>query len=151
MKKAYLFIIISIAAISCTPPNNSVSETEQEPKAEEQIRDELYQEVIEIHDIAMIKMQTIMNLKSLALKESDSLRELGDDSLVERIELLEKAQLDLEEANKSMMQWMRAFRSPIDTVSHNMVMDYLRSEQDKIANVSSQMDQAIEIAKITLD
>lgn len=147
MKKTYLFIIISIVALSCTSPNNTTNEVEDEPKADEQIRDDLYQEVIEVHDIAMLKMQTIVNLKSLALNESDSLRELGDESLAERIALLEKSQMDLEEANKSMMEWMRSFRPPADTISHNMAMDYLRSEQDKIAIVNSQMDQAIEAAK----
>ena len=134
MKKSLslLFLFVIIITLSC---DNS------------KIRDELFQEVIEVHDTAMLKMQTIMTLKSKSIKEADSLRDLEDEALVDRIEELEKSQITLEEANKSMMIWMRAFRPPTDTVSHEQAMEYLRSEFDKISVVDSLMDQAVENAK----
>lgn len=149
MKKTslLLFLILTIIGSSCNSPKNTSEEVAEEPKSEGEVQDELYQEVIEVHDVAMLKMQTIMNLKTLAIKEADSLREVGDESFAERIEVLEQMQVTLEEANNSMMVWMRAFRPVADTVSYEQAMEYLRSEQDKIAEVNNRMDQAIEAAK----
>jgi hypothetical protein len=149
MKKSslYLLILLTVIVSSCNSPQSSSEAVAEEPKSEGEIQDELYQEVIAVHDVAMLKMQTIMNLKTKAIQEADSLRELADDSIAERIEALEKLQEDLEGANKSMMVWMRAFRPVSDTTSYEQAMDYLRSEQDKIAEVDSQMDKAIEAAK----
>jgi len=149
MKKisVFLLLILTTIASSCNSPKSTSEEVAEEPKSEGEIQDELYQEVIKVHDVGMLKMQTIMNLKTMAIQEADSLRELGDESLAERIETLEQMQVTLEEANNSMMVWMRAFRPVTDTVSYEQAMDYLRSEQDKIAEVNDRMDQAIEAAK----
>jgi len=149
MKKisVFLLLILTTIASSCNSPKSTSEEVAEEPKSEGEIQDELYQEVIKVHDVGMLKMQTIMNLKTMAIQEADSLRELGDESLAERIETLEQMQVTLEEANNSMMVWIRAFRPVADTVSYEQAMDYLRSEQDKIAEVNDRMDQAIEAAK----
>ncbi len=149
MKKTstFLSLILLIAALGCTTSSTTTEETAEEPKSEGEVRDDLYQEVIEVHDIAMVKMQTIMNLKNNAIKEADSLRSLEDESMTSRIGSLEKMEITLEEANKSMMMWMRGFRPPSDTVSYDQAMEYLRSEQDKIEQVNNRMDQAIEEAK----
>jgi len=149
MKKSlpWLFFMVIVVVSSCNTSNTSSEQLIETPKSDGEIKDELYQEVIEVHDIAMLKLQTIMTLKSAAIKEADSLRDLGDEVQADRIEELEKSELSLEEANKSMMMWMRAFRSPADSVSHEKAMEYLRSEYDKIAKVDSLMDQVVENAK----
>jgi hypothetical protein len=144
--KSFLSLALIIVA-SCGPSNNPSEVVADQPKSEGEIRDELYQEVIEIHDVAMLKMQTIVNLKSLTIKEADSLRDLGDESLNGRIAELVRNEETLESANKKMMVWMRAFRPPADTLSHEVVMKYLRSEQDKIILVDNDMDKAISNAK----
>ena len=148
MKKISIlfFALLTIVTFSCNTSSEKNKETISEPKAEGEIRDELYQEVIEIHDIAMLKMQTIMDLKGKAISEADSLRNLENEALTSRIELLEKTQIALEEANKSMMVWMREFRPLSDTVNHEQAMEYLRAEQDKITEVNDRMDQAIKEA-----
>ena len=142
----FLFVILTVIILSCNTSNQGNEEVATEPKSEDQIMDELYQEVVEVHDKSMMKMQTIMNLKTEAIKEADSLRSLGDKSLAERIKLLEETQITLEEANKSMMTWMREFRPP-DTALYAQTMEYLRTEQDKIEEVNRRMEQAIKEAE----
>jgi HEPN domain-containing protein len=148
MKRSYLYFILLSIIISCTPREKPADESEKEPKSEGEVRDELYQEVIEIHDIAMLKIETIMSLKNISIIKADSLRELESDLNAELIEQLEKSQDNLDEANKAMMVWMRGFRPPSDTVSHDLAMKYLRSEQDRIDHVNSQMDQVIKEASL---
>ena len=143
---AYLLLIL-VVVMSCNAPSSSSEQEVEQPKSEGEIRDELYQKVIEVHDIAMLKMQTIMTLKSKAINEADSLRELEDETHSDRIEKLVESEVSLEQANKSMMMWMRAFRPPADSLSHAQAMEYLGSEYDKIAKVDSLMDQAVENAK----
>ena len=143
MNKIYIVTLLIAVASACTPSSTSSSEAVKESKSKDQARDKLHQEVIAVHDIAMVKMQIIMNLKSASIKESDSLRQLGIASLAERIEQLEKSQLDLEEAYEAMMVWMREFKPPSDTVSHDTAIQYLKSEQGKVAEVNDRMDQVI--------
>lgn len=144
----YLLVILIAIVFGCnTSEQQNEEEIHVDPKSEGEVRDELYQEVIEVHDIAMVKMQSIMNLKGKAIKKADSLRSLEDESLASHIQVLEEIQITLEGANKSMMIWMREFRPPSDTLSHSRAMKYLRAEQDKIVEVNDFMDKAINEAE----
>ena len=149
MKKTstFLFLTLLLITSSCNTSSTSSEAAAEEPKSQDEVKDELYQEVIEVHDIAMLKMQTIMNLKSNAIKEADSLRDLGDQSKTSRIALLEEMQVTLEDANNSMMTWMREFKPLPDTVAYDQAMEYLRSEQDKITEVNDRMGEVIEEAE----
>jgi len=152
MKKYPITLVCLMAiSLSCSSPKSESEESTAEIKTEDQLQDELYQEVIEVHDVAMLKMETIMSLKNRAINEADSLRELSNEALFEQINLLENKQINLEEANKAMMVWMRAFRPVADSTSHADAMEYLESELIKIEEVNARMDSVITAANPKLD
>ena len=143
----YLHIIIYLVALSCG--NNQGKESQgdsNEPELsendmasiEEQHEDSLYNVVMGIHDEIMPKMQDIFNMKTI-LKDKLSIREVNSDSIQLIIE-------ELEQAEERMMDWMRSFR-PDQTLGHDSLMQYYRSEKKKIEKVKDEMEISIEKAK----
>lgn len=112
---------------------------------EENAEAALQDEVITIHDEVMPKMDELMKVKADLQKKVDSLRlEEADTALI--ITLKTKIN-QLRKADSAMMTWMRQFKSVRDTVSHDQRMRYLEQEKERIEQVRSMMNKAIEDAQ----
>jgi len=101
---------------------------------------ELYEEVMAVHDEVMPKMDDLYKLKR-ALKEkvaSDSLEEAEKANLVQAI-----AKID--SASEGMMGWMREFDPPKE-VTEDELRSYLEAEMKKVVKVKQDMLSAIENA-----
>ena len=116
-----LVLLLTTFVCACKPDLSN-------PKIEE-----LYKEVMVIHDEVMPEISTIHKLKK-------RIRKLGDNSTVS-LELIK----NLDVADESMMSWMAdfgKFRS-MDKAKDEEKITYLNKEKEKISEVSKMMKQAI--------
>ena len=132
------FIVSLIALLLIQIACNSEPKTEQEEPMSE--KEQLYKEVMEIHDSVMPKMSDINRVKRKLsdLLESDSL--MNDDAK----ELISQGTEALEAAENAMMDWMRAFKAPKPTDPDQLVIQYLNEEKLNILKVSRQMLNSLE-------
>lgn len=137
-----LFIVGLLVLAACSKGgehkhSNSDSSTDDNPNQA------LYDQVMEVHDEVMPKMDDIMKLK----------RELQDkianspDMVVERKEQLEKVIANLDSASNAMMSWMHEFNPLPDSVDQEKAREYLESEMERIRKVKTLTLESIEKAK----
>lgn len=98
-----------------------------------------FDDVMAIHDELMTYMGTIRTLQKDINVKVDSIGSIANA----QSELLILSR-DLDEANESMMNWMRNFSRPSDKKSHQEIMDYYVKEFDNINAVKKHMLDAIE-------
>ena len=132
--KKMVCIFLLLAAISCAPSANEE-------------RKNLYNEVIEIHDEVMPRMDEIFSLQSTVKSQIDSLRKI--DTTLQQIEMLNGLHLKLEEADQAMMNWMRAFKVSMnsDEVDQQEAIHYFEAEREKIIEVRDVMNRNIDEAQ----
>lgn len=140
-----ILFAVSLMTVSCFHVSK-----EGEHDAHHEILDKLHNEVMSIHDEVMPKMGEIMNFKSKARVELDSILSLGESELEERKLKLMEVHAQLTEADKAMMDWMHEFDPNIDSATHEKAIEYFKSEKKKIAEVKEIMLKAIEDSKAVL-
>jgi len=123
------FSILLLFQASCS----SDTSTEKEPKLPE--REQLYKEVMEIHDAVMPKMSEINRVKR-NLDDQIEADSLIDDNLKSEVSTM---LLELTAAEESMMDWMKGFKVPKKNQADELVIVYLNEEKLKISRVSELM------------
>jgi len=118
-------------------------------KEKEDPIDQLYGEVMSIHDGIMPEMETIITYEEKCKIMTDSLIKLENDNYVNKIDSLTTLLDSLIIADKAMMQWMRAFhnKSTYTGMKPEEIIEYLSSEKEKILIVKQKMDSSISKAK----
>jgi regulator of replication initiation timing len=104
---------------------------------------ELYNEVMKIHDEVMPKMEDIHRLKQ-TLKEK--IEKTPNLSKAERIEL-DAITAKLDSANESMMTWMHEFSPLPDSLGEEKARAYLEGEIERVKKVRANILEALEAAK----
>ena len=100
----------------------------------------LYQEVMKIHDEAMMKMNDIYTLKqSLNSKLADSAK-IDEGKKIEIKATIGK----LDSASEDMMVWMRAFSPIPDSLGEEKAREYLETEMEKVKRVREDIIEALE-------
>jgi len=145
LQKLALIVIIVLTAMSCGNKKNTQQEEieieNKEVPTEARAEKAAHDEVMRVHDEAMMKLEQIMNVKGKLQEQLDMLRESEDTT---NTAALEDAIKELENADESMMQWMRNFNEQdTDSVSHEEVMKYYEEQQKLIEDVHEQMKAAI--------
>lgn len=140
--KCLVVVLIVVTMASCGRGENGDATNVTITKEEQ--RNELYQQVIVIHDEVMPKMEDIINLQDKIRIQLDSLIEI--DSTSERIIILQEMNLKLESADKSMMNWMREFDVDMnsDEVNQDEAIEYLENEMRRIEEVKEVVNTSIE-------
>lgn len=110
---------------------------------------EMQEEVMAIHDEIMPKMGRLERLSQKLDSVKKSLKS-QDKASASKIVELEKKKQALSDAHKSMMQWMRNYERPSDTMAHQDVMEYLQEEKKKIQDVKDKFKTSIQQAEETL-
>lgn len=97
---------------------------------------ELVKEVMEVHDVTMAFMDEIHNsIQSLeALKNNKDSIYSSIDSAIQLLEV----------ADENMMNWMRNYREPKDTIEYNMAKQYLLEQKIAIQEVELQTNLALD-------
>lgn len=101
--------------------------------------DELHEEVMVVHDEAMLKMDAIYTAIA-DLRKLDAERGSGDSLLHEQIV---GAIVDLQQADDAMMDWMRAYKRPAEDAPYGDGAAYLEAELQKIHAVGAQIDSSL--------
>lgn len=104
----------------------------------------LEQKVIAIHDEAMEKMGTIEKLNKRIDQTIAKLdqEEMLDEALANEADKLQEF---LRNANKGMMDWMKAYKAPsMSKMSDSKATKYLTEEQQKIEKVGEMIQKAIQ-------
>lgn len=120
----------------------------------EKKEEDLKKEIMDIHDELMPKMDNIHNLKK---ELQDNRGYLTSDSVASGTPALSTADLDslaqaLENADESMMSWMRNYNRFDDPeFSHEEQMEYLQKEKEKIETVRLKMISSIKEAENILE
>jgi Mg2+ and Co2+ transporter CorA len=142
MNTRILFLLVSLAILSCGKPSGdqSTSTSDIDTTSTNQA---LYDQVMDIHDEVMPKMEDIYTLKK---KLQDQIA-ATPDMVVEEKQALEKRIARLDSVGNLMMDWMHKFSPVADTVDQEVAREYLESEMEKIRRVREAMLEAIESEK----
>lgn len=108
----------------------------------EKKEDLLFDEVMVIHDEAMIEMSTLRKLAKKLEARVDSLQNM--ENTVDSIKIVElrNVVLMLREANKGMTDWMYDFKQLSDTVDSEVAISYLTEQKILISKVKKEMFEA---------
>ena len=108
----------------------------------------LQKEVMKVHDQVMPKMGELQELKKKAARMADSLEERGDSALAATMDTTE---VHLERGHESMMNWMRNYKQPADSIKAADAIDYLEGQKEKVKAMRETMMGALEQARGRLD
>ncbi|MAZ35854.1 MAG: hypothetical protein CL842_00195 [Crocinitomicaceae bacterium] len=128
--------LLTVFFISCgdseKPPKSTWTEAQlKEKKA-------IVKEVMEVHDVTMAFMDEIHN----SISELETLKSNNDstnpnvDSAIQQLEI----------ADENMMNWMRNYREPKDTINYDMAKKYLLEQKAEIQKVEIQTNIALEFS-----
>jgi hypothetical protein len=113
--KALYIVVLAIAIVSCGDDSNK----------------KLYNDVMNIHDEVMPKMEDLYNMKKeLQAKLKDSMA----ISIEERVKMQSKVS-EIDSVGKMMMDWMHEFNPPEEGADKDETKVYLESEMEKVKKV----------------
>ena len=146
MKRIAFSIIVLLplfALISCGKSGHDHHDHGTRGAAEEDSTGLLYEEVMKIHDEAMLKMDEIVKLQ----------RELKDkiasapDLVEEKKKEIEDKISELDSARRGMMDWMHEFHPETDSLDEQAYREYMESEMEKVKKVKEDIFDAIARAR----
>lgn len=148
--KSYLFLTILISVVSCTSKSDRGTGVAKEKKLPGSTMNEqqLFAEVMKVHDEMMPQMEIMMQLKGQLVKKTDSLIAIGADKVAE---LASVRVLQLEKADDAMMDWMRQFDIKMEGMNHDDKLVYLHDQKMKMDSVKKMIMKAMEEARTTLN
>lgn len=103
----------------------------------------LYNEVMDIHDEVMPKMDDLYKLKRDLQSKLDSASDIAAEKKAE----LQKRIAHLDSVSNLMMDWMHQFDPLPDSADQEEAREYLESEMEKIKKVKDAMLETIEKEK----
>lgn len=103
----------------------------------------LYDEVMNIHDEVMPKMEELYNLKKQLQKQIAE----SPNLVAEKRQELERTIAQLDSASNSMMTWMNDFNPLPDSADTEQARAYLEGEMEKIKKVKELTLETIDRAK----
>lgn len=148
MKSLHILTLLTIFSImSCTKlGDHSSMNHEGEQTQEEGPNQALYNQMMDVHDEVMPKMDEVMRLK----RELQEQLANSPDMVIEKKQELEKIISNLDSASNSMMSWMHRiheFNPQVDSIDQEKAREYLESEMEEIRKVKELMIESIEKAK----
>ncbi|CAN5300553.1 hypothetical protein BH09BAC3_BH09BAC3_18890 [soil metagenome] len=103
----------------------------------------LYDEVIDIHDEVMPKMEDIYGLKKTLEEKLANTPDLAAEKKAE----IEKVIMSLDSANDAMMNWMHQFSPQPDSADRETAREYYETEMERIKKVRDITNETLVKAK----
>jgi hypothetical protein len=140
-----LFLAILAGVWGCGQKSNDNGEHDHDHHEQtgDEGNQELYDEVMKVHDEVMPKMNDIYKLKEELKKEIAG----APDMVEEKKKAIESMIAKLDSASESMMVWMRNFNPLPDSLGEEKAREYLEDQKKKVKKVKEDMLKAIEEAK----
>jgi len=124
--------------VACTP-----GKEHHHPNQDSGPNQALYNEVMNVHDEVMPKMEDLYKLKRQIKKQ---LEQVPASEAGQRMEW-EATLARLDSASQAMMVWMREFNPPPDSAGAETVRTYLEAEREKINQVKKLTLETIDKAR----
>ncbi|MEK6782729.1 MAG: OmpA family protein [Bacteroidota bacterium] len=141
MKSASKFLVLLLLLAAC----GKSTQTEQ-PDGDNPNQD-LYNQVMAVHDEIMPKMEVIYKLKEGIEEKISNTPDLSG----QRVKKLGQVVSNMDSANSSMLGWMQKFSPLPDSVDQEQARAYLLAELDKVKMVKVLIEQAIVDAEAELN
>lgn len=135
---AVLLVCVLIAG-ACNKQGSEQDQQHDHATGEAGPNQELYDQVIDIHDEVMPKMNDLYKAKT-ALSARLKTPGIGDS---ERKEIGHKI-AKIDSASESMMVWMRQFEPPDDSVSQDSARHYLEDQLTRVKKVREDILNTLE-------
>jgi len=126
MKLPYT-LILALAIVGCQK-SETAHHHDENPTEPDSTNTILYNQVMDIHDEVMPKMEDLYNMKKDLQAKLEAAPQSEKTQLQERI-----AQID--SASNLMMEWMHEFDPPADTIDQEQTRAYLEGEMEKVKRV----------------
>lgn len=139
MNRRILLPVIALLLIRCGSPASNGNEHNENDGDSTSTNQALYDQVMDIHDEVMPKMQDLYILK----KGIQDKIAATPNMVIEEKQKLEKRISNLDSASQLMMDWMHNFTPLSDTTDQEAAREYLESEMEKIRKVREAMLEAI--------
>jgi hypothetical protein len=136
-------IITGVAILALAACGNSSSKKNDENQGE---RKKLMEDVMALHDKYMPQMDSLKKLNNRLGTQLDSV--VTDSAMI--IEF-ENARTQLENASEGMMDWMRNFEKPADSVKKEEAINYLNNQKQLMENVGVEMEKSMHRADSLLN
>ena len=94
-----------------------------------------------VHDEIMPHMGTLMNLKK-QLREKAAAMDSAQNTEKEQLRSIRASIEQLEVADEAMMQWMRTYKDPADSVGKEEALEYLKLKEQEILEVKEKMQDS---------
>ncbi len=143
MKNLKILLVIGLLAMNACSKTGEHDHAGHDAVTEESPNQALYDQVMDVHDEVMPRMDDIMKLKR-ALQEKIA---NTPDMVVEKKQQMETMISRLDSASTAMMNWMHEFNPLPDSVDQEKAREYLESEMERIRKVKSLITETIEKAK----
>ena len=136
-----LFILSTAFACGTKSQSHEGHDMNDKESTVENSNQELYNQVMDIHDEVMPKTESLYNLsKELKAKLKESANDGEKQQLQMRISYLDSV-------NNMMMDWMHGFRPPADSVDTETARAYYESQLEKVKIVKEAILVALEKEK----
>ena len=145
--QAVLLLLLSVFILSSCSQNTS--EEKEAPEAPSPVGQKR-SEVMAIHDEIMPGMGALMNLKKRLRGRTETMDSVHSADK-ERLVSIQASIEQLEEADEAMMQWMRTYKDPADSISEKEAMEYLELKEQEILEVKEKMQESEAAAKALLN
>jgi hypothetical protein len=135
--KALYTLIIALTIVGCQKSENVHNHDEGNPTESDSTNTILYNQVMDIHDEVMPKMEGLYN------KKKDLQARLAASPPADLKKQLEAEVAEVDSASKLMEDWMHEFNPPADTTDAEVIRAYLESEMVKVKQVKEAMEEAL--------
>jgi hypothetical protein len=147
MISRWILPLLLMTAISCQQNSKENKDHAHDADAADVVEtsgnQELYDEVMKIHDEVMPKMNDIHKLKQELKEKLAKAPKLSEAEKMEVEAIISR----LDSAGESMMVWMRQFRPIPDSVGEEKAREYLEGEMEKVKKVRENIQEALEKGK----
>ena len=134
--------MIFVSSCANKESSNEGSTSEQKEKQASEIK-----AVMDIHDEVMPLMGKMIKYRKKAISRAELLLQDSLDSNDQEGMELENLAIELDAAAESMMQWMRSYNPDFDSLDHDEIMVYLKSEKEKINEVNTKIKSVMDKSK----
>jgi regulator of replication initiation timing len=136
MNRFAILIFATLLASCGGPPRDSTATT---PSDSTDVNQVLYDQVMDIHDEVMPKMNDIEALKK---KLKDQIA-ASPDLVVEERKKLERRIANLDSVGHMMWDWMHQFSPPADSLGAEVYREYMEGQMEKVKKVREAMLEII--------
>ena len=141
--KSLLISAAFLLLISCGKTSDHAEHSESDPGNTGDANRALYDQVMDIHDEVMPKMEDIYKMKIELLEKIANTPGMVEEKRKE----LEAIISNLDSTNNAMMEWMHNFNPVPDSVDQEKAREYLETEMERIKKVRDRTIEALDRAK----